>query len=60
MIISFLHLLFYISVTGSFMPSTSSFTTRSSAAFIYGVGAVTVTAIRACVFFAYNKYHLRP
>lgn len=33
---------FCISVTGSFMPATSSFTTRFSDVFIYDIGAVTV------------------
>ena len=50
------------SYTYNSTPSTSSstinVTTKSSVTYIYGVDIVTVLAIGACAFFAYNKKSL--
>ena len=41
--------------TNSATTSATGSTTRSNDAYIYGVGIVTLFAIGACIFFAYNK-----
>ena len=43
------------SSTYNSIPSTSSFTTRFSDTYVYGLDIVAFPAIGGCVYFAYNK-----